>query len=62
MRKIIEHTLISIDGVVENPQLLGFMEYRDRSHGCQAVVDVPGPEGVNLRHQQAIAFHTAPCG
>jgi dihydrofolate reductase len=32
MRKIIEYTLISIDGVVENPQLLGFMEYRDDSY------------------------------
>lgn len=32
MRKIIEYTLISIDGVVENPQLLGFMEYRDDAY------------------------------
>jgi dihydrofolate reductase len=32
MRKIIEYTLISIDGVVEDPQLLGFMEYRDDAY------------------------------
>jgi dihydrofolate reductase len=32
VRKTIEYTLISIDGVVENPQLLGFMEYRDDAY------------------------------
>jgi len=32
MRKIIEYTLVSIDGVFEDPHLLGFMEYRDDAY------------------------------
>jgi len=32
MRKIIEYTLVSIDGVCEEPHLLGFMEYRDDAY------------------------------
>jgi dihydrofolate reductase len=32
MRKIIEYTLVSIDGVFSGPQLLGFMDYRDDAY------------------------------
>ncbi len=32
MRKIIEYTLLSIDGVFTGPQVLGFMEYRDDAY------------------------------
>jgi len=32
MRKIIEYTLISIDGVFDGPDLLGFLEYRDDAY------------------------------
>jgi len=47
MRKIIEYTLVSIDGVFEDPHLLGFMEYRDDAymrdglgllHACDAML------------------------
>ncbi len=32
MRKIIEYTLISIDGVFDGPDLLGFLEYPDDAY------------------------------
>ena len=32
MRKIIEYTLVSIDGVFEDPHLLGFMDDRDDAY------------------------------
>ena len=32
MRKIIEYTLVSIDGVFEDPVRLGFMAYRDEAY------------------------------
>ncbi len=32
MRKIIEYTLVSIDGVFSGPQLLRFMDYRDDAY------------------------------
>ena len=32
MRKIIEYTLVSIDGVFEDPARLGFMGYRDDAY------------------------------
>jgi dihydrofolate reductase len=32
MRKIIEYTLVSVDGVFEDPARLGFMEYRDEAY------------------------------
>jgi dihydrofolate reductase len=32
MRKVIEYTLVSIDGVFSGPQLLGFMDYRDDAY------------------------------
>jgi len=32
MRKVIEYTLVSADGVFEDPANLGFMEYRDDAY------------------------------
>jgi len=32
MRKVIEYTLVSIDGVFSGPQLLGFMDHRDDAY------------------------------
>jgi len=32
MRNIIEYTLVSIDGVFEDPHILGFMAYRDEAY------------------------------
>jgi dihydrofolate reductase len=32
MRKIVEYTLISLDGVFENPQSWGFMNFRDEAY------------------------------
>jgi dihydrofolate reductase len=32
MRKVIEYTLVSIDGVFTGPQILGFMDYRDDAY------------------------------
>jgi dihydrofolate reductase len=32
MRKVIEYTLVSIDGVFTGPQVLGFMDYRDDAY------------------------------
>lgn len=32
MRKVIEYTLVSIDGVFTGPQALGFMDYRDDAY------------------------------
>ena len=32
MRKIVEYTLISFDGVFENPQSFGFMNFRDEAY------------------------------
>ncbi|HEY4852666.1 MAG TPA: dihydrofolate reductase family protein [Streptosporangiaceae bacterium] len=32
MRKVIEYTLVSVDGVFTGPQVLGFMDYRDDAY------------------------------
>ena len=32
MRKIVAYTLISLDGVFENPQSWGFMNFRDEAY------------------------------
>jgi hypothetical protein len=32
MRKVIEYTLLSVDGVFEDPARLGFMRYRDDAY------------------------------
>ncbi len=47
MRKVIEYTLLSVDGVFEEPARLGFMQYRDDAylrdglgllHACEAML------------------------
>jgi hypothetical protein len=67
MRKIIEYTLILLDGVFEGPQIQGYMNYRDVAYmrdglGQLLTCDAMLMGRTNTRVSRDLAWKRSPLG